>query len=109
MTQIFITNLTINKVRHLENISIPLAEEQMKHLILTGKNGSGKTSVVEAMAGHINSAFTDEYFQDKTEWLNYAKKAKDQAIETGEEKTIFADETLRLIFDEETFEFHIVQ
>lgn len=85
MTQIFITNLTINKVRHLENISIPLAEEQMKHLILTGKNGSGKTSVVEAMAGHINSAFTDEYFQDKTEWLNYAKKAKDQAIETGEE------------------------
>ncbi len=42
MEQLFITNLGIKKVRHLKDISIPLSKEQIKHLILTGKNGSGK-------------------------------------------------------------------
>ena len=53
MEQLYITNLTIKKVRHLKDISIPLAENQIKHLIFTGKNGSGKTSVTEAIAGHL--------------------------------------------------------
>ena len=73
MTQLFITKLDIDKVRHLENISIPLADDRMKHLILTGKNGSGKTSVVEAMAGYINNVFTDEFFHEKEGWLCQAK------------------------------------
>jgi len=46
MKQFFITSLEIKKVRHLKDISIPLSENQIKHLILTGKNGSGKTSVI---------------------------------------------------------------
>ena len=49
MEEIFITNIHINKVRHLENIDIPLSDTERKHLILTGKNGSGKTSVLEAL------------------------------------------------------------
>lgn len=60
MGQLFITNLRIKKVRHLTDISIPLLEKQMKHLILTGKNGSGKTSVVEALAGYLDKIFTGE-------------------------------------------------
>ena len=60
MERIFITNLTIKKVRHLKNISIPLSENQIKHLILTGKNGSGKTSVVEALARYLDKIFTGE-------------------------------------------------
>ncbi len=46
MDDIFIKNIHINKVRHLENIEIPISETDRKHLILTGKNGSGKTSVL---------------------------------------------------------------
>lgn len=60
MERIFITNLTIKKVRHLNDISIPLSENQIKHLILTGKNGSGKTSVVEALARNLDKVFTGE-------------------------------------------------
>lgn len=41
----FITNIKINKVRHLENMEIPLSNESRKHLIITGKNGSGKTNI----------------------------------------------------------------
>ena len=51
MNQLFISALTIEKVRHLEDIRIPLSKDRMKHLIFTGRNGSGKTSVLDAMAG----------------------------------------------------------
>lgn len=60
MEQLYITKLAINKVRHLKDISIPLSENQIKHLILTGKNGSGKTSVVEALARYLDKIFTGE-------------------------------------------------
>lgn len=50
MESIFISNITINKVRHLQNIEIPLSKEKKKHLIITGKNGSGKTSLLDAIA-----------------------------------------------------------
>ncbi len=53
MEQYFITKIQITKVRHLENIAIPLADGKRMHLILTGKNGSGKTSVLEEIRKHI--------------------------------------------------------
>ncbi|WP_147277031.1 AAA family ATPase [Runella aurantiaca] len=54
MEEIFVTKLRINKVRHLENLEIPLSETERKHLILTGKNGSGKTSVLEGVNVFLN-------------------------------------------------------
>lgn len=49
MSKTFITDLHIEKVRHIENFDIPLSKSEMKHLIITGKNGSGKTSVLHAL------------------------------------------------------------
>lgn len=43
---IFITSIHVKKVRNLENFDIPLSEEKRQHLIITGKNGSGKTSLL---------------------------------------------------------------
>jgi predicted ATP-binding protein involved in virulence len=51
----FITDVEIKKIRHLENINIPLSENEAKHLILTGKNGSGKTSVLEQIRGFLSN------------------------------------------------------
>ena len=45
----FITKIKIEKVRHLENIEIELSEDSRRHLLITGKNGSGKTSLLEAL------------------------------------------------------------
>ena len=45
----FITAVHIGRVRHLEDITINLDTEKRQHLILTGKNGSGKTSVLDAI------------------------------------------------------------
>lgn len=53
MDQTFLTSVTIKKVRHLQNITIPLSDTSRKHLILTGKNGSGKTSVLDSLADHF--------------------------------------------------------
>ena len=50
--------LKIEKVRHLRDIKIPLERDFRKHLILTGCNGSGKTSVLEDLAGHLNGIAT---------------------------------------------------
>ena len=49
----FITSIYINEVRHLKNIEIKLNSEKRQHLILTGKNGSGKTSVLKAIRNHL--------------------------------------------------------
>ena len=51
----FITSIHINEVRHLKNIEIKLNSEKRQHLILTGKNGSGKTSVLMAIRSYLSS------------------------------------------------------
>ncbi len=48
--RLYIKDIIIEKVRHLENIDIPVSDSKMKHLIITGKNGSGKTSLLNAIA-----------------------------------------------------------
>lgn len=45
----FLTSIHINKIFHLENFNIPIDENEKKHLIITGKNGSGKTSLLNAL------------------------------------------------------------
>lgn len=53
MEATFMTALHIETVRHLKNIAIPLSQNQRKSLILTGKNGSGKTSVLLALKNFL--------------------------------------------------------
>ena len=55
MQDIFITKIHIDKVRHLENVDIVLSETLRKHLILTGKNGSGKTSLLNALRDDVQN------------------------------------------------------
>ena len=83
MEQLYITNIEINKVRHLKNISIPLRENQIRHLVLTGKNGSGKTSVVEALARYLHNLSTDHSFVDKESWLVDAQFRRKDAEQRG--------------------------
>lgn len=96
MEQIFMTNLTIEKVRYLKDISIPLSDTQIRHLILTGKNGSGKTSVLEALGNYVDNAFSDRYFADRELWINNAKKQRDAAIQNGQEEGEIAKLELEL-------------
>ncbi len=53
MEDVFIKGLYIDDVRHLKGITIDIDENERKHLIITGKNGSGKTSVLETLKLYI--------------------------------------------------------
>lgn len=59
----YIREIEIKKVRHLSGIRIPVlpeGEERFRHIVLTGKNGSGKTSVLDALSTYLESALTSE-------------------------------------------------
>lgn len=55
MNSHFITQIEIEKLRHLENIKIELDNNKMKHLLLTGKNGSGKTTVLDSIKKFLSA------------------------------------------------------
>ena len=56
----FISKIQIEKLRHLENIEIFLSENERRHLLLTGKNGSGKTSLLETLSDCLKAAVMDK-------------------------------------------------
>ena len=99
MKNIFISNITIANVRHLKNINIALSETEKKHLILTGRNGSGKTSILNALAFYLHSVSTDGSLG---RLLGYATK-----LNLQESKMILefneSQESLRDCFEEGQF------
>lgn len=56
----FIKNIKINKLFHLNNFDISIDDEEFPNLIITGKNGSGKTILLNAI-----SDFLDKIKEDK--------------------------------------------
>ena len=45
----FVNNIHVDKLFHLKNLDIPIADEKYPHLIITGKNGSGKTILLNSI------------------------------------------------------------
>lgn len=61
----YINKIVINKVRTISDLKIELSKENRQHLIFTGKNGSGKTTVLleikKALALLENPGITETY------------------------------------------------
>lgn len=55
----YISGIHVNKLYHLQDISIQIADENSPHLILTGKNGSGKTVLLNAIAEFLGKIKND--------------------------------------------------
>ena len=51
----FITEIQIEELRHLSNISIQMNREKKQHLIITGKNGSGKTTLLLSIQKYLSA------------------------------------------------------
>lgn len=73
MNDIFISNIAINNVRHLSSIKIPLSKIKRQHLIFTGKNGSGKTSVLEEIRQYLAFGVEQKQFNEINEWKKNIK------------------------------------
>lgn len=66
----YVTGIKVNKLYHIENVEIGVVDDAHPHLILTGRNGSGKTVTVDAIAKYLD----DLLFTTKgKQYTNYAK------------------------------------
>ena len=77
MKEYFISEIDIEKLYHLSDIKIKLDSNTRQHLLLTGKNGSGKTSLlleIEKFLRAINDEKLSQVFDQYPTWINEAKK-----------------------------------
>lgn len=70
MKHFFVKNLYIHHIRHLDKLIIPVDSEKMQHLILTGKNGSGKTSVLNEIKYFIDILLKNDYEEQTNDALD---------------------------------------
>ena len=73
----FISEIDIEKLYHLSDIKIKLDSNKRQHLLLTGKNGSGKTSLlleIEKFLKAINDERLSQIFEEYPMWIREAKK-----------------------------------
>ena len=68
----YITSIHVNQIFHLKDLDIPVSTDKKQHLLLTGKNGSGKTSLMNAMMEFIEKIYADKPLQ----FLDYDKTLK---------------------------------
>lgn len=77
MKEYFISEIDIEKLYHLSDIKIKLDSNKRQHLLLTGKNCSGKTSLlleIEKFLRAINDEKLSQVFDQYPTWINEAKK-----------------------------------
>lgn len=74
----YLTEINIRQVRHLKDIRIMLSQNEKKHLLLTGINGCGKTSVLKAIE---NSFFRTMSFNGGREWIEISLNSSSKQIE----------------------------
>ena len=77
MKEYFISEIDIEKLYHLSDIKIKLDSNKRQHLLLTVKNGSGKTSLlleIEKFLRAINDEKLSQVFDQYPTWINEAKK-----------------------------------
>lgn len=90
----FIKNIHINKLFHLNDIDIPIADEKCPHLIITGKNGSGKTVLLNAISDFFDIIKKDtslnflKYKSNLEYWVNYLKSVSAQEEKIRAQKEI---------------------
>lgn len=109
----YIKNIRINKVRHLSNINIPLEKEDYPHLMITGKNGSGKTSLLNAIANHIERIANDRYkyfeeYKSKIEYFENELKMNPQNTLSIEQQLQYYKNQYEFFFSEVTVAFEDV-
>ena len=77
MKEYFISEIDIEKLYHLSDIKIKLDSTKRQHLLLTGKNGSGKTSLllkIQEFLRAINEGNLSSIFKDYPALIKITKE-----------------------------------
>jgi predicted ATP-binding protein involved in virulence len=88
MTENYITRIFVEKSRNIENFEIKLSETTRQHLIFTGKNGSGKTSLLLEINKYLSKIDNGEFqnFENNKKQLDDFKKQLSQPNINEEQK-----------------------
>ena len=81
----YITEIRIDTLRHLSDITISLNEKKRQHLMITGKNGSGKTSLLLAIQKYLRAINNGELKALNLVYIPWLKKVEEK-IEHAEAK-----------------------
>lgn len=86
----FIKNIHINNLYHLHDFDIPIADESTPHLMLTGKNGSGKTVLLNAIASFLDRVKRDSdmNFNNYRKWYERDFQQYDRLKDSNDEAAL---------------------
>lgn len=91
MTDTFITKIQINESRNVKDLPIPISEKNRRHLIITGKNGSGKTSLLNDLHQFLQQVYNRNY----RHYSNYLKSIKSLQGQLHNLKTLQTDDQIK--------------
>ncbi len=95
----FITEIKVNHSRNVTDLTIPLSTEKRQHLILTGKNGSGKTSLLLELNKYL-SQIDNGNFQSYSSMKNNLKVFQNSyEKETKTNEKLTAENNIKLAED----------
>ena len=60
MEDIFVSKIHVKETRGVRNLDIPLSDTERKHLIITGKNGSGKTCLLVELNKYLTGIISGQ-------------------------------------------------
>ncbi len=98
----YITKIQINNLYHHHDLTIDIPNPTAPHLILTGKNGSGKTVLLNAIADFVDKIKN----QSSLSFLNLAKKIEKYKKEIipsypeGSNNLYYAEKELKKVQEE---------
>lgn len=90
----FIKNIKVNKLFHLHDFAIEIPPKN-PHLLLTGKNGSGKTVLLRAIADFLDIVKEDEamhfanYYNSLDFWQNKKNNTPQETLQTNQKITYY--------------------
>lgn len=85
---VFVNSIKLQKVRNLPVVEIPFDSETKKHLILTGPNGSGKTTVLNELKEYCKGIQT-KLLVHCTHAMNEEKTSKYEDVFTTEKGAVY--------------------
>ena len=90
----YIQGIHINKLFYLNNVDIPITDDSHYNLIITGKNGSGKTVLLNKIKDFVNRTKDDKFLNFTN--LKESIKSYENKIKDASDENIRFDASIKL-------------